>query len=83
MTQAVLDQVRTLAADLFSMPPEAITPEASPETIEQWDSMQHLNLILELEMTFGMKFTTREQAEMLSIGAVVTTIEKKLSRASA
>lgn len=83
MSQTVLDQVRAVAADLFSMPPETITPEASPATIEQWDSMQHLNLVLELEMTFDVKFTPKEQSEMLSIGSVVAMIERKLRRVSA
>jgi acyl carrier protein len=82
MSRTILDQVRDVAADLFAMPREAITPEASPDTIEQWDSMQHLNLMLELEMTFGVKFTTKEQSEMLSIGGVATTVERKLGRSS-
>lgn len=82
MSPTVLDQVRATAADLFSIPPESITPESSPDTIEQWDSMQHLNLMLELEMTFGVKFTAKEQAEMLSIGAVAATLERKLGRVS-
>jgi len=82
MSPTVLDQVRDLAADLFAMPREAITPETSPDNLEQWDSMQHLNLMLELEMTFGVKFTAKEQAEMLSIGAVAGTVERKLGRFS-
>jgi acyl carrier protein len=80
MNPTILDQVRDVAADLFAIPRESITPEASPDTIEQWDSMQHLNLILELEMTFGVKFTPKEQLEMLSIGAVATAVERKLAR---
>lgn len=83
MSPTILDQVRDMAADLFAMPREAITPEASPDTIEQWDSMQHLNLMLELEMTFGVKFTAKEQMEMLSIGAVASTVERKLGHVSA
>ena len=82
MSQTVLDQVRAMAADLFAMPLEAITPEASPDTIPQWDSMQHLNLMLELEMTFGVKLTTREQSDMLSISSVAATVERKLGRIS-
>jgi acyl carrier protein len=78
MRPTVLEQVRDVAADLFAVPLAEITPEASPDTIEQWDSMQHLNLILELEMTFGVKFTPKEQLEMLSIGAVAAAVERKL-----
>lgn len=82
MNETVLDQVRVIAADLFSLPAEAITPEASPTTIEQWDSMQHLNLMLELEMSFGVKFTAKEQSEMLTIRAVAAMLEHKLGRVS-
>lgn len=82
MSSTVIDQVRTLAADLFGVPREAITAETSPDTMEQWDSMQHLNLMLELEMTFGVKFTAREQSEMLSIGALSSAVERKLGRAA-
>jgi acyl carrier protein len=83
MSSTVLDQVRSAAADLFAMPLEAITPQSSPDTIEQWDSMQHLNLMLELEMAFGVKFTPKEQLEMLSIGAAAATVERKLGAVSA
>lgn len=82
MSERVLDQVRGVAADLFSMPTEALTPEASPATIQKWDSLQHLNLILELEMTFGVKFTAKEQSEMLSIGMLAATVERKLGQVS-
>ena len=82
MSPTIFDQVRDLAADLFAIPREAITPETSPDTLDRWDSMQHLNLMLDLEMTFGVKFTAQEQAEMLSIGAVAGTVERKLGRSS-
>ena len=71
-----------IAADVFAVDAKTLDGASSPEQVEAWDSVQHLNLVLELEMTFGVKFTTKEQSEMLSIGGVATTVERKLGRPS-
>ena len=49
---------------------EAIPNDASPETIEGWDSANHLNLVLSLEAEFGVQFDTDEIAELTSVGAI-------------
>ena len=46
MTASTFEQVRNIASDIFGIPADKITAESSPETIETWDSMQHLNLCL-------------------------------------
>lgn len=79
MSEAISNQVRTLAAELFAVPVEDIRPESSPETIEAWDSVQQLNLTLDLEMTFGVKFTPEEIQGMTNIAAVISTVELKLA----
>lgn len=78
MNETISDKVRALAADLFCVPVEEIKPETSPETLEAWDSVQQLSLTLDLEMTFGVKFTPEEIQDMTSIGAVIATVEQKL-----
>lgn len=42
-------------SDMFAVPEERIGADSSPETIEAWDWMQHLNLILALEERFGLQ----------------------------
>lgn len=82
MTEPVLDQVRRIAADIFDMPLEQVTAESSPDTVETWDSLQHLNLVVALEQNFRLAFAPEEIEEMLSIKLVVTLIHKKLRLAS-
>ncbi len=80
---STLEQVQAIASDIFGVPVGKITAESSPETIETWDSMQHLNLVLAIEEKFGLQLSPEEIEEMKSVGAVATLVGKKLqSRAS-
>jgi acyl carrier protein len=76
-----LDQVRNLASDIFGVPADTITAESSPETIENWDSMQHLNLVLAIEEKFGVQLEPEDIEQMKSIGAVAALVEKLQSAA--
>lgn len=75
---STLEQVQAIASDIFGVPSAKITTDSSPETIETWDSMQHLNLVLAIEEKFGLQLSPEEIEEMKSVGAVATLIEKKL-----
>ena len=81
MTANLLEQVRSVASDIFGIPANKITAESSPQTIESWDSVQHLNLVLALEEKFGVQLEPEDIEEMKSIGAVTTLVEKRQSAA--
>ena len=76
MTAGTFEQVRNIASDIFGIPVEKITAESSPETIENWDSMQHLNLVLAVEEKFGVQLDPEDIEQMKNIGAVATLVEK-------
>lgn len=76
MTASTFEQVRNIASDIFGIPAEKITAESSPETIENWDSMQHLNLVLAIEEKFGMQLEPEDIEQMKNVGAVATLVEK-------
>jgi acyl carrier protein len=78
--ESVLDQVRLMAADIFNVPLENVGAESSPDTIENWDSLQHLNLVLALEQHFGLEFVPEEIEQMLSIELISMLIQEKLSK---
>jgi len=56
---------------------EDITPATDQNNCEKWDSLHHLNLIVELEDAFDMEFEPEEIAEMKSVTAVKKVIESK------
>ena len=81
MTASTFEQVRNIASDIFGVPADKITAQSSPETIENWDSMQHLNLVLAIEEKFGVQLEPENIEQMNSIGAVATLVEKLQSAA--
>lgn len=83
MTASTLDQVRQAAADTFNLPAEEVTAQSSPETIQNWDSLQHLNLVLDLESRFELNFSPEEIEQMSSVAAIASLIDAKLSHPGA
>jgi acyl carrier protein len=45
--------------------------------VEDWDSLTHINLIVEIEREFGIKFTTREIAGLTNVGELMDLISRK------
>jgi acyl carrier protein len=76
LTANTFAEVRAVASDIFGVPPDQITAESSPETIENWDSMQHLNLVLAIEEKFGVQLEPEDIEQMKSIGAVVALVTR-------
>lgn len=57
---------------------EGLNSECSQLNCERWDSLHHLNLIVELEDEFDLEFEPEEIAEMKSFTKVKETIASKL-----
>jgi len=76
LTANVFEQVRSVASDILGIPADKISAVSSPETIESWDSVQHLNLVLALEEKFGVQFEPEDIEQMKNIGAVAALVEK-------
>jgi acyl carrier protein len=82
LTASTFEQVRGIASDVFGVPADMITAESSPQSIESWDSMQHLNLVLAIEERFGVRFEPEEMEEMKNVGAAAALVDKKLQSAA-
>ncbi|MBQ3709541.1 MAG: acyl carrier protein [Bacteroidales bacterium] len=54
-----------------------IDETCSQRNCEKWDSMNHMNLIVELEMEFGVSFEPEEIAQMRSYDEVVQFVKNK------
>lgn len=74
----VSEQIRGIASDVFAIPVEHITDDSSPETIEAWDSTQHLNLVLAIEEKFHLQLTPEEMDHMRNIGQITKLVASKI-----
>ncbi len=47
--------------------------------IEDWDSLNHINLIVAVEGSFKVKFTTKEVTNLANVGEFIGLIARKLA----
>jgi len=74
----MLERVRRLVADVFQLPVDEIRADSSPDSIEAWDSLHHLDLVLALEQEFGIQFTPEEIEQLLSVELIVALLAEKV-----
>ena len=79
MAAQLLERVRTIAADVLEVPTAQITPGSSPESIETWDSVHHLNLVLALEQDFNLQFEPEEIDQMKDIQHILDILGSKVA----
>lgn len=70
-----LSSVLQIAADVFSVPASSLSAESSPESVEAWDSVQHLNLVMALEEKFGLQFDPEAYDGMKSLGHIAELVD--------
>jgi acyl carrier protein len=70
------DEIRDVMAAIFGVDPTDVGEDASQETIDTWDSLRHLSLILALEERFGISLTIDEITSLSDFRSVVTTVSR-------
>ncbi len=64
------EKIRIVMSQVLQVEPDEITPESSPESIERWDSLKHMQLIMALEDELGIQFPDDAIPELLSFAAI-------------
>jgi len=57
----------------------SLTQETSAEDIPEWDSFNHVNIVVASEMRFGVRFRASELEELNNVGDFVKLVQEKLS----
>ena len=74
----VTDKLKEIFTNIFLISPEIIHDKLSQEEVDNWDSLQHLNLVLAVEEDFGISISPEESTEMLNFGLITMLIKEKL-----
>jgi acyl carrier protein len=69
-----LSNLEDLVAQAFGVDPATIDESSTPETVEGWDSMGHLNLIAALEKRFNISIDIGDAMEMVSVQRIRTIL---------
>lgn len=70
------DRIKLVMSQIFAIDAESITMNSSPETVERWDSLKHMQLIMALEDEFGIQFPDEVIPELVSFAAICDAVRE-------
>lgn len=74
----ILNDVQDVFRDIFDEEGLVITAETNADSIEDWDSLSHIRLVVALEKHFSIKFAFGELNNLKNVGEMLDLIREKL-----
>lgn len=72
--EEVFEKLNEVFRDVFDDEDITVTDTTTADDIEDWDSLEHINLIAAVEQEFGMKFNMGQVVSMKNVGEMVDII---------
>ena len=69
-------KLKEVLSAVFEVSIESITDESSSDTIENWDSLRHLNLIIALEEEFDVSIPDEEVGNLVNFKLIELVINE-------
>jgi len=78
VSNSIEQTIQAVMADVLGVDASTIDESSSRDTLDTWDSANHIGLVLALETEFGVTFEVDEIESMFSFRDVVAVLERKL-----
>ncbi len=75
--EEVFERLNKVFRDVFDDDDIIVTETTTSADIDDWDSLEHINLVAAVEQEFGMKFTMGQVVTMKNVGEMVDIILQK------
>jgi acyl carrier protein len=75
----MLPEVQEVFRDVFDDPSLIITRESTAATVEDWDSLAHVNLVTAIEKKYRIRFALGELQELKNVGDMMDLMQLKLA----
>jgi len=62
---------------ILNVEPESLRPESSRDSLEEWDSIKHMYVILALEEEFSVEFSDDEIVNLASVSDLMHAVTAK------
>ena len=75
---SVEQKIKAIMANVFKIDIHDIDAETSSDNVDQWTSLAHVDLLLELQKEFDIELTDSQLVEMLDYTSVVQNVSAAL-----
>ena len=75
-----LEVLNEVFRQVFANPRLNIVPPMTPNDIDGWDSMAHVNLIAAVELRFKIKFDSKELRKIRTVGDLGQLVDGKVDK---
>ena len=76
----VYDRLDKVFRTVFDDNSISVNENTTAADIKDWDSLEHIDLIVSIEKEFGMKFTMSETTGMKNVGEMACIILNRMTR---
>lgn len=76
----ILVRLSEVAADHFDVPGVNLTRESTAADVEGWDSLAHIQFIMQIEKAFGIRFKSSEISGFDDVGQLADRIKLRMAR---
>lgn len=75
--QMIIQKLTQVFKDVFDLDDVVLTVDTTADDIDEWDSLEHINLISAVESTFKMNFKMKEVSTMKNLGEMIDIIAER------
>jgi acyl carrier protein len=75
----ILTQLTGIFRDILDEDYILLTPETTASDVQDWDSANHINIIVSVESRFKIKFRNAEIERLKNVGDFISLIKSKLA----
>ncbi len=76
--EEVMKKLNEIFCDLFDDDDIVLTDATTADDIDEWDSLEQINIINECETVFNIRFNMQEVTSLKNVGEMVDIITAKL-----
>lgn len=77
-TDEIETRASAILAEVFGLDPGQIGPDTSMDTVENWDSLGHLTLVLALEEEFDIQLDDEETVAIVTFPLIIALARNRL-----
>ena len=76
--EEIFNKVQDIFRDIFDEEDLVIDDSSSSDDIEDWDSLNHINLVSAIEKEFKIRFALGELQTLKDVGAMIDLMVQKI-----